>query len=213
MVARSLLTSAALAVSLLSGAAGCASYVPFTQEIRDGHALASDDLKNLQFYNSDEIVLHREVSRDGRRVTAGHKLLVIAGKQVEEVVIEPRTPGVIIASTPTTLRVSFEEGTWLEFAVRGGLPDPQPVRIERGGFAEPPNPFPGNDRNEPYAREPLPSNGTGNYWLMANGGSTVDFDGQTWTALGGSSRAHLVISTESLEEVDEQRTVLRGRHL
>ena len=110
----------ALAVSLFLAtlSAGCASYVDFTQEIVDQHHLVTKDLQNLQFYNSDKITLRRELSKGSRAITGSHKLLVIAGKEIEEVVIEKHTPGVIVGVCAGTLKVSFEEGTFLEFALR-----------------------------------------------------------------------------------------------
>ena len=97
----------------LTSFTGCASYVPFTQELRAEHKLRADDLQNLQFYNSHEIRLRREVERGGGQVTPGHKLLIIAGKQIEEVVIEEHTPGVIVGVSETSLKVSFEEGSFM----------------------------------------------------------------------------------------------------
>jgi hypothetical protein len=185
--------------------------VPFTQELRNEHKLTADDLKNLQFYNSHEITLRRELAHGDRQVTGGHKLLVIAGKQIEEVVIEQHTPGVLIAASETTLQVSFEEGTFLEFAVRG----PEPLRdpIAPGGFAQPPDPFPG-DRPQPEPQpQPTFFAGTGNYWLLPLDGGQINFQGKPYDAVGDTSLAHLVINTESLESVEEDRTVLKGRKL
>ncbi|NUP11523.1 MAG: DNA-directed RNA polymerase [Polyangiaceae bacterium] len=207
---RSFLRIAFVALGLFSFA-GCASYVPFTQELRSQHKLESGDLKNLQFYNSHEIRLRREVERGGGQVTPGHKLLVIAGKQIEEVVIEEHTPGVIVGVSETALKVSFEEGSFMEFSLRGPEPLSEPV-VQRGRFAEPPNPFPGNDGARPAPAQPRLI-GSGNFWLLPDGGSTVLFQGQSWELVGASTQSHLVISTESLEEVDEEETVLRGRKL
>jgi len=202
-------TSPAAFACALVFATGCASFQPFTQELRNEHRLTGDDLRNLQFYNSHTITLRRELARGDRQVTGGHKLLVIAGKQIEEVVIEAQTPGVLVGAGGTTLRVSFEEGTFLEFTVRG----PEPLRdpIAPGGFAEPPDPFPGDGARDPRELRPF-LGGTGNYWLLSDGGA-VTFQGKTYEPVGDSSRAHLVISTESLDEVDEDKTVLRGRRL
>jgi hypothetical protein len=212
-VARAAMVRALPAFALLTFAlTGCASYVPFTQELRNEHKLAADDLKNLQFYNSHAITLRRELARGDSQVTGGHKLLVIAGKQIEEVVIEQHTPGVVVAAGETTLQISFEEGTFLEFSVRG----PEPLRdpIAPGGFAEPPDPFPGD---RPQSREAVPEptffTGTGNYWLLPFDGGQINFQGKTYNAIGDTSLAHLVISTESLESVEEERTVLKGRKL
>lgn len=193
-------------------ASGCASYVPFTAELRDEHHLKVADLENLQFYNSHPITLRREVERGGREVTGAHTLRIIAGKQIEEIVIEEHTPGVVVGANDRVIRVSFEEGTFFEFALRGPEPLADPV-VPVGRFAEPPNPFPGNQVPEPAPFEPRFSGGSGNFWLIPDGGSSVLFQGQSWDAVEESSLAHLVISTESLEDVEEQRTVLKGRKL
>ncbi len=202
------LTLAALTLVLASG---CASYVPFTQELRNEHKLTGDDLKNLQFYNSHTITLRRELARGDRQVTGSHTLLVIAGKQIEEVVIEKHTPGVVVASNENALRVSFEEGTFFEFSVRG----PEPLRdpLVPGGFAEPPDPFPGDRAPRPPERQPTFFAGSGNYWLLPFDGGQVNFQGKAYDAVKETGLAHLVISTESLESVEEDRTVLKGRKL
>jgi hypothetical protein len=211
-VARAAMVRALPALALLTFAlTGCASYVPFTQELRNEHKLAADDLSNLQFYNSHTITLRRELARGDSQVTGGHKLLVIAGKQIEEVVIEQHTPGVVVAAGEATLQVSFEEGTFLEFTVRG----PEPLRdpIAPGGFAEPPDPFPGDRPQREAQPQPTFFSGTGNYWLLPFDGSQINFQGKSYNAVGDTSLAHLVISTESLESVEEERTVLKGRKL
>lgn len=192
---------------------GCASYLPFTQELRSEHALQPADLQNLQFYTSHDITLRREVRRGGRTITGSHKLLLIAGKQVEEVVIAKHTPGVIVGVSPTTLKVSFEEGSSLEFALRGPPPLDQPVVAVRGGFAEPPDPFPGN-RPAPIDNHSIPLFlGSGNYFLLPDGAGTIEFQGQIYEAVEETPLTYLVISSESLEEVEEQKTVLPGRKL
>lgn len=189
---------------------GCASYLPFTQELRSEHKLQPTDLKNLQFYNSHTITLRREVRKDGRSVTGSHRLLLIAGKQIEEVVIQKHTPGIIVGLTPSTLTVSFEEGTSLEFSLRGTPALDQPV-VQVRNFAEPPDPFPGNSAP---VREPIAIfTGSGNYYLLPDGAGMVSFQGQVYEAVEETGLAHLVISSESLEEVEEQKTVLPGRRL
>ncbi|MBL8741356.1 MAG: DNA-directed RNA polymerase [Myxococcales bacterium] len=196
----------------LTTGTGCASYVDFTQEMRDQHNLKASDLKNLQFYNSHPITLRREVERGGRQVTSGHKLLVIAGKQIEEVVIEEHTPGVVVGVADTQIEVSFEEGSSMKFSLRGPEPLVDPV-VQGGRFATPPDPFPGN--GGPRDLEPPRERffGSGNFWVLPAGTGTVSFQGQSWDAVGQTADAHLVISTESLEEVEEERTVLKGRKL
>ena len=200
----------AFSASALALTTGCASYVPVTQELRNEHKLTANDLSNLQFYNSDTITLRRELARGDREVTGAHKLRVIAGKQIEEVVIDKHTPGVVVGVSGGALRVSFEEGTFLEFGVSGPEPVAEPL-VVRGGFAEPPDPFPADSPRDPRELRPFLS-GSGNYWLLTDSGS-VTFQGKRYDAVGSTPRAHLVISTESLDEVEEEKTVLRGRRL
>lgn len=201
--------TASLVLGAVSFASGCASYVPFTQELRDQHHLEAKQLQNLQFYNSHPIVLRREVDRGNSQVTSGHKLLVIAGKQIEELVIEEHTPGVVVGVSEMALKVSFEEGSFMEFSLRdAGFAEP--VTMSPGRFAEAPDPFPG-DRTLQPGRPRL--DGSGNFWLLPHGGSSVSFQGQTWQVMGQTQQSHLVISTESLESVEEEKTVLKGRKL
>jgi hypothetical protein len=203
----------ALAVSLFLAtlSAGCASYVDFTQEIVDQHHLVAKDLQNLQFYNSDKITLRRELSKGSRAITGSHKLLVIAGKEIEEVVIEKHTPGVIVGVGAGTLKVSFEEGTFLEFALRGvGQPLTDPV-VQTTRFAEGPDPFPGDKTTDPDSVRNFI--GSGSYYLLPGGGSTIEFQGQSYDVVGESAQAHLEISSESLQEQQEKKTVLKGRQL
>jgi hypothetical protein len=190
---------------------GCASYLPFSQELRNEHRLEAKDLKNLQFYTSHTITLRREAERGGREVTAGHKLLLIAGKQIEEVVIEKHTPGIVVAATSSSIEVSFDDGANLVFSLRGPEPLSEAFVLDRG-FATPPDPFPGNGapRREPPRTDDL--GGFGQFYLTPRG-NTVEFQGKVWEAIGESDLAHLVISTESLEEVEEESTVLKGRRL
>jgi hypothetical protein len=78
------------------------------------------------------------------------------------------------------------------------------------GFAEPPDPFPGE---QSVASDP-PVELFGSYFLRTDSGSTfVTFRGRVWEAVEESLQAHLMIDAESLEEVVEERTVLGGRRL
>jgi hypothetical protein len=205
----------ALSAAFLTAAAlcfgGCASYVPFTAELQSEHRLTPKDMQNLQFYTSDKITMRRELTKDSRQITGSHKLLVIAGKQIEEVVIEKHTPGVIVGVGNGTLQVSFEEGSSLTFSLRGAVPQTldQPVVVNR--FAEGPDPFPGEhpDRSAPKAT----FIGSGDYFLLPDGGRSIEYKGQIYEAVDDTAEAHLVISSESLEEQEQKTTVLKGRQL
>jgi hypothetical protein len=205
---RYFLIAALMASSAFSS--GCASLVPFTQEIRSQHNLTDDDLQHLQFYVSNEVTLRREIESRGRIISGG-QLEVTSGKLVEEVVIQEHTPGVVVTVGGDALAISFEEGSALTFSLQSGSVEPLPLRVEpETGFATPPDPFPGE---QTVAHDPS-SDLFGNYFLRTDSGSTfVSFRGKVWEAVEESVRAHLMIDSESLEEVVEERTVLGGRRL
>ena len=84
--------------------------VPFTAEVEYETGLSKEQLKHVQFYNSAPIVLFREVNNNTTQVIRGD-IKMHNGKQLEQIVIPPNTPGVVINSNPERLGVSFEKGT------------------------------------------------------------------------------------------------------
>jgi hypothetical protein len=193
---------ASLALALLTG---CSSLVPFTHELRTTNNLTNDDLKNLQFYVSNRIILRRELDSGSRQVTGTHKLLLLSGHTVEEVVVEARTPGIAVAVTDGSISVSFEPGSFITFAPSG---DPAPQAPAGTSFAEAPNPFPGNDGES--VRPPKRVGLGGAYWLQADAEWRLTFQGTTFTAKDDSMQAHLMIDAQSLEQVQKNRKVLPG---
>lgn len=218
------LVLSALALTMLGG---CASYIPFTHELRTEHGLTDEEVKNLQFYVSHDITLRREVESGGRKVTPGHKLLLISGKQIEEVVIGAKTPGVAVKVGPRAIAVSFQPGTSLVFTVKGSRLALEngflrPVALgERNDFAtrpfseflgqqfaKPPNPFPGNDSGTTSV---IPSDdASGNYWIDSDNAGRVLFAEKEWNAEDNTQQAHLLIDSDQLENVDKTKTVLSG---
>jgi hypothetical protein len=206
----SAISLAAAALLALGTATGCRSFVPLTQEIRDQNHLSEADLKNLQYYVSSTITLRRELESGGRQVTGNHKLLVIAGKSIEEVVVESKTPGICVGVGQHTLSVSFEQGTSIDFvplAARGYATDGP-------SFAAPPgdlDPFPGN-----AGRSAEPRSGdvfSGQYMIWVGPDSRVKFLGKGFDAVEDTARATLLIDAESLDQVVKQRKVLPGLRL
>jgi hypothetical protein len=203
--ARSLLAAALLA---LVAAAGCRTFVPFTQEIRDQNHLSDAELKNLQFYVSGTVTLRREADSAGRQVTGNHKLLVVAGKTIEEVVIEARTPGICVGVGPHQLSVSFEQGTAIDFTPVGA----RSYTTDGPAFAATPaelDPFPGNRGAEPRSGDPL----SGRYLVWVSPTNTVKFLGKPFDAVDDTSAASLLIDAEALDHVVKQRKVLPGLRL
>ncbi|MEL6989188.1 MAG: hypothetical protein AAGK97_15355 [Bacteroidota bacterium] len=83
---------------------------PFTERLQDEFDWSENELQQIQFYTSKDIVLQRDFSSGESTITGG-KIRVINGREVEEVVIRRGTPGVLMF-TPKENRfaVSFEEG-------------------------------------------------------------------------------------------------------
>lgn len=200
----SLVAAAAFAVCTT----GCRGFIDFTHELRDQHSLSRDELKNLQYYTSSTITLRRELESGGKQITGNHKLVIVAGKTIEEVVIEAKTPGIALAVSDHSITVSFDQGTSLEF-VASGTGGSRPSEA----FATAPDPFPGNnpDRREP---EPVLLQGYfGAYALATSSSGQVIFQGKTFEAVGDSLRAHLLIGGESFEETVQQHKTLPGMRL
>lgn len=84
--------------------------VPFSTDIENEIGLNKEQLKNVQFYVSGPIVLYRELSNNITQVTRG-EIQFKNDRQVEQIVIPPSTPGVVINGSGERLGVSFEKGT------------------------------------------------------------------------------------------------------
>lgn len=88
----------AVLLSILFAFSACGPTLqPFTKEIYDDYTWSDGELKSIQFYLSDAIVLRREM-RGGKAEIQGGKVKMIEGKKIEEVVIPKGTPGVFLFS-------------------------------------------------------------------------------------------------------------------
>lgn len=96
---------------------GCANRIPFTQSLRTRYNLADSELRGLQYYVSDTIVLHREVTSGLRKVSEG-KLVTRSGRNIDEVIVSHSTPGVAEEVGESWLAISFEEGTRIYFGLK-----------------------------------------------------------------------------------------------
>lgn len=202
----------ALAATLaLGGATGChPALVPLTQELREQNHLSDGELKNLQYYVSHTITLRRELESGGRQVTGNHKLVMVNGKTIEEVVVEARTPGICVAADASRLSISFEQGTAIQF-----VPAQSRTSASPGGFAAPPdaNPFPGNEAQQRRA-DPVPAGlFSGNYMIWTESSGGIPFMGKSFEGVEETPKVTLMIDAESLEQVVKKHKVLPGLRL
>ncbi len=83
----------------------------FTNDLYRSGGWSEQELKRIQFYVSQDIVLQRRLRREDSRITDG-KIRIIDGSEAEVVVIKRGTPGVVVGSiSDNKLAVSFEQGS------------------------------------------------------------------------------------------------------
>jgi len=87
----------------------CTDKIVFTQDLRNSIEVKRLDLNKVQFYNSDEIVLRRELSRDSAMLAMG-ELKFEKGQIIDEVVIKRETPGTCEKYDKKSISIAFEEG-------------------------------------------------------------------------------------------------------
>jgi hypothetical protein len=96
-----------IALALLT-LTSCKTLIPFTENLKTDNNWSESQIKQIQFYNSEAIVLKRQLKSNEVGIVSG-KIRMIDGKQVEEIIILKGTRG-IIAALPSRQRmaISFE---------------------------------------------------------------------------------------------------------
>lgn len=105
------------AVLIMTLASCSPRLTPFTASLRNEYQWTDDDLKKIQFYLSEEVVLWREV-RDGDAKIKDGAIKVRDGKKVEEIRFPKRTPCVYLFEPKSNrFAMGFEsgEGKYLMF--------------------------------------------------------------------------------------------------
>jgi hypothetical protein len=98
------------------------SLTPFTQRLYDQYRWTESELKRIQFYLSDNIVMRRELSGSKSEIISG-EIKLIDGRRVEEIVIPSGTPGVFMFSPKANrFAISFEEDGDERFLMFGPNP-------------------------------------------------------------------------------------------
>ncbi len=81
----------------------------FTEDLYEEYDWSVDELKRVQFYLSEDIVLYRELESESVAIDNG-KIKFKDGRKVEEVVFEKGTPGVLSFSPKENrFAVSFDD--------------------------------------------------------------------------------------------------------
>ena len=86
------------------------NYVPFTRDLKQKLEKENIDLKQVQFYVDQKLVLNRNLGDQKLVVTSG-VVKMENGKYINEVIIPQLTPGVLEDMNNDKLLVSFEKGS------------------------------------------------------------------------------------------------------
>ena len=108
-----------LFIAIAAFLSSCKNLVPYTDAMKKKYNWNDEQVKRIQFYVSHDVVLHRELSQGSTEIVQG-KIKTINGKQVEEILIRERTPGVLTEiPKQNKMLVSFEmsDNHYLSFGV------------------------------------------------------------------------------------------------
>lgn len=95
---------------------------PFTQDIYEENRLTEDDLRQIQFYLSQDLILKRQINDNHPEIING-QIKIENGRKIEQVVIRRGTPGVFLFSPKRDrLAVSFEDGGDKKYLMFGPNP-------------------------------------------------------------------------------------------
>lgn len=95
---------------------------PFTQNLYEENNWSEDQLKQIQFYLSKEIVLFRELSAEKSEIIEG-EIKIVNGKKRDQITFKNGTPGVFMFSPKTNrFAVSFENEGDDRFLIFGPSP-------------------------------------------------------------------------------------------
>lgn len=97
-------------IFIAATAVSCSQKIYFTKETKEKLEAKNIDLKKIQFYNAEAIVLLREVKEEELKVAEG-KVRFENGRFVEEIIFKRNTPGVFAeANASNGVMIRFEKG-------------------------------------------------------------------------------------------------------
>lgn len=112
----------ALLLAILFLSACSPKLSPFSQRLVDQNRWSEDELQQIQFYLSDDIVLKRDFTRGSSEIVSG-EIKMVNGREVEQVRIVKGTPGVLLFQPKSNrMAVSFESGKDSRYLMFGPNP-------------------------------------------------------------------------------------------
>lgn len=111
-----------LSVGLVALSACSPTLSPYTESLQQQYRWSDDQLRQIQFYLSDDLVLRRAFSGSSTEIIRG-SVKVVDGQEVEEILIPRATPGVALFRPKTNrLAISFEANGDERFLIFGPNP-------------------------------------------------------------------------------------------
>lgn len=110
---------------ITTGVYSCKTLVPYTDAMKQRYNWTDHEIRRIQFYVSDDIVLQRNLSNASTEIVQG-KIKTIQGRKVDEIIIRAGTPGVMTEMPrQNKMLVSFEMGDdhHLSFGVNPNMGD------------------------------------------------------------------------------------------
>jgi len=87
----------------------CTSLEYFTDGIRENLVYNRLEVEKVQFYNSEKIVLKRNIAKEETQIASG-TIRFENGEYFEEIIIPKKTKGVVVNGGDDYLQISFERG-------------------------------------------------------------------------------------------------------
>jgi hypothetical protein len=133
--------TATLSFMILSG---CSSQVALTPALLREYKLSDQDIKKLQLYISDGLLLEQENTRVDKDIDSTHALKTVEDNYVKQIFFKKKTPCIAVEVKPDRLAVAFEPEDRLTFDLKSSryvfVPDKKiregaaPKRVARSGY-------------------------------------------------------------------------------
>lgn len=110
-------------IVLFASLSSCKNLVPYTDTMKQQHNWSEAQVKQIQFYLSEDVVLSRELTQGSTEIVHG-KIKKVNGKKIEEIIIRQGTPGVLTEMPKEKkMLVSFEisDDHFLSFGVNPNM--------------------------------------------------------------------------------------------
>ncbi|HYG51961.1 MAG TPA: hypothetical protein VD905_13710 [Flavobacteriales bacterium] len=107
----------------------CSPKVPYTSYLASKYQLTEDELKKVQFYASDDIILYTKES-SSKTGTENGTIVISSSEAENQILIKKGTPGILMKQVGTDkVYISFEVGD-NKFLVFGSTGQREPFKLQ-----------------------------------------------------------------------------------